>query len=423
MKPAPRRVVYVTYDGLSEPLGQSQILPYLRGLARLGHQFHVITFEKPGAPAHPFRQLEPGISVTSLRYHKSPTVPATAFDTLQGWGTIPAAAALLRADLVHVRSYLPALMSLPLVLGTRRPLLFDTRGLWADERVDGGSWAQDSALYRGAKAVERRLFQSADAITVLTLAYQSWLRQEYEHRSEVRAPIRVIPTCTDLDLFNPRAVPDPEITARAQGAMVLAYVGSLGGRYLSQEMGRFYLAFRRAAGGPTRLVIASRDDSTEMRQVLEGAGVADELIVTSVARERVPSLMRASHAGLFFIRTVDAGGNHREYLSTRVCAPTKLGELLACGIPVVANEIADVPRVLEAGDAGVILSGFSEAELNAKAAALVALAKDPATCHRARRTAERWFSLDRAVEAYDELYAAMPRYHNRPVLTGDRSWP
>ena len=55
--------------------------------------------------------------------------------------------------------------------------------------------------------------------------------------------------------------------------------------------------------------------------------------------------------------------------------------------------------------------------------ALVALAKDPATSHRARRTAERWFSLDRAVEAYDELYAAMPRYHNRPALTGDRSWP
>ena len=38
--------LYLSYDGISDPLGQSQVLPYLKGLARLGHKIHLISFEK-----------------------------------------------------------------------------------------------------------------------------------------------------------------------------------------------------------------------------------------------------------------------------------------------------------------------------------------------------------------------------------------
>ena len=41
-----RRVVYLTCNGLMEPLGQSQIWPYLRGLSD-EFAFTLISFEKP----------------------------------------------------------------------------------------------------------------------------------------------------------------------------------------------------------------------------------------------------------------------------------------------------------------------------------------------------------------------------------------
>ncbi len=41
-----KSVLYTTYDGLTDPLGQSQILPYLQQLCREGYQFTILSFEK-----------------------------------------------------------------------------------------------------------------------------------------------------------------------------------------------------------------------------------------------------------------------------------------------------------------------------------------------------------------------------------------
>ena len=40
------KVIYLTYDGLTDSLGQSQILPYLKGLSNLGNDITIISFEK-----------------------------------------------------------------------------------------------------------------------------------------------------------------------------------------------------------------------------------------------------------------------------------------------------------------------------------------------------------------------------------------
>ena len=40
------RILFISFDGLLEPLGQSQILPYLRGLATRGVAITVLSFEK-----------------------------------------------------------------------------------------------------------------------------------------------------------------------------------------------------------------------------------------------------------------------------------------------------------------------------------------------------------------------------------------
>ena len=38
-------VLYLSYDGMADPLGQSQVLPYLEGLVSKGHKFSLISFE------------------------------------------------------------------------------------------------------------------------------------------------------------------------------------------------------------------------------------------------------------------------------------------------------------------------------------------------------------------------------------------
>src|SRR5581483_10245831 len=44
-----KEILYISYDGLTDQLGQSQILPYLQGLSAKGFSITVISCEKPSA--------------------------------------------------------------------------------------------------------------------------------------------------------------------------------------------------------------------------------------------------------------------------------------------------------------------------------------------------------------------------------------
>ena len=41
-----KKCLYVTYDGLLDPLGQSQILPYIENLSENGYKLFVMSYEK-----------------------------------------------------------------------------------------------------------------------------------------------------------------------------------------------------------------------------------------------------------------------------------------------------------------------------------------------------------------------------------------
>lgn len=393
----PRRVVYISYDGMSDPLGKSQVLPYVMGLADRGHRVELISFEKPPNPT-PFRaSLHPRVRWTGLRYHKTPTMPATLWDMAQGALTSALSAALIRADLVHVRSYVSATLALPLAVVGRRPLLFDMRGLWPDERVEDGTWSKTGRIYRAAKQVEQVLVENARAITVLTNSMARYLRSEAPFSTRLRAPIHVIPTCTDLERFSPGVAPDLELKRRLEGHQTLCYVGSFGGRYLSKEMARFYLAWRRHAA-PARFLIVSRQEPEEIRGVLRAAGVEQEILHVSATHEQVPAFLRCADAGVFF---------HPPTFTNRGAAPTKMGEMLASGLPAAGNHVGDVPEVLRGEGVGVVLDDFSEEALDAAARELSALAREPDARRRCRETAERWFSLSRGLDAYEKVYAGI----------------
>lgn len=409
-----RRVIYITYDGLNEQLGQSQVMPYLRGLARLGHHFDVLSFEKPGSPLGFRRPIEPGIRWTALRYHKEPTLPATAFDMLQGLGTLAVKTLFQRADLIHVRSYVPAAMALPWVEASRVPLLFDMRGLWADERVEGGRAAPGGKQYRGIKAVERLLLRRADAISTLTLKLRDYLRHEYPYANEITGSIHTIPTCVDLERFRPDVPADPLTSAELSGHQVLLYLGAIGSYYLPREMGQFYLAWRKHAS-PSRFLVVSRQDAGEIRKVLADAGVEHELVYRSATSAQVPGLIRCAHAsfGIFAGRILAGHG----------CAPTKTGEVLACGVPFASSAVGDVPAQLARSPAGVSIDDVSPAGLEQAARQLAQKASAPGVAASARALAESWFGLEDGVRTYDAIYRGMPRTHREKSSLPDLVWP
>ena len=149
---APRKVLYITFDGLTDPLGRSQVLPYLVGLAGRGHRITILSCEKPSRLAsgeETVRRIcdDAGIAWHHIPYKNRP--PVIAHGRTVAWLMREAVQLHGREqfDLTHCRSYVPAMAGLRLKRRFGVPLLFDMRGFWADEKVEGGSWPRSNPVY------------------------------------------------------------------------------------------------------------------------------------------------------------------------------------------------------------------------------------------------------------------------------------
>jgi glycosyltransferase involved in cell wall biosynthesis len=378
-----------------EPLGQSQVIGYIERLSR-DFALHLISFEKPAdladrdklAPVAE-RLARAGIAWRPLTYHKRPTVPATLFDIAHG--TLVALWLTLRhrLRLVHARSYVAALMGMAVKRLTGARLLFDMRGLWADERVEGGLWPTGGAVYRAAKRIERSLLRAADRVVTLTEASVPVLERLAADGGREHLPITVIPTCANLERFKPDGAARPE-------RFTLGYVGSIGTIYLFDEVLACFDAIRQRRPD-ARLLVVNRNDQALVRAKLADHGLAAEQVeLVAADHAEVPALVRRMSAGI---------GIYRPDFSRVATAPTKLAEYLGCGVPCLGNTgVGDIAFILEHEGGGVTLHDFSAAERSRAVDRLLAMCDDPATTARCRAVALKHFSIDSGVERYRAIY-------------------
>jgi glycosyltransferase involved in cell wall biosynthesis len=369
------KVVYVSYDGADEPLGRSQVVSYLVRLAA-EYEITLISFEKerhppPGLSAE---LAHAGIRWVRLHYHKRPPVLSTLFDVLTGAWKLARVARTGQPAIVHVRSYVPALIAIAARRVSGGRLLFDIRGFWADERVEGGLWPAAGRLYQTAKYFERRFFAQADAVVTLTRASVPQIEAWSAPR---QLPISVIPTCVDLARFGERA-------PRADGPHVV-WVGSIGTWY------RFDLAARAASALEMPLTVVTREDQLA-RELLDGYPAT----VLTAPPDDVPGYLFTGDVGLCLIESS---------FSKTASAPTRFAEYLAAGMPVlVTRDIGDLERIVHERGVGVVLEGEDDAAIAEAAQRLRVLAAEPGLPERCRTVARELFDVDVGAARYGELY-------------------
>jgi glycosyltransferase involved in cell wall biosynthesis len=392
-------VLYISYDGMLEPLGQSQVLAYLEKLAP-GRRIHLISFEKPGdwnndqlRESIRRRIAGAGIRWHPLRYHKAPSAPATAFDVAAGSAMAIALALRHRLELVHARSYVPGLIALAVKRATGASLLFDMRGFWADERVDGHLWPADGTLYKAAKSVERRLLLTADHVVTLTHASEAELRR-WPYLQGRAPPITVIPTCADLDRFT---IHGPI----QRDPFVLGYVGSVGTWYLLDEMLRCFAILQRDLPD-ARLLIVNRSEHDLIKARLESAGIAPQSVELAAADH--------SQVARYIARMSAAMALIKPAYSKMASAATKLGEYLGCGVPCLGNRgVGDMDEILEGHRVGVAVPRLGTQDLETGVRRLIAIVSEDGIQERCRRAAIDLFSLDRGASAYSAIYDSLRR--------------
>lgn len=390
-------VLYISYTGLLEPLGQSQVLAYQERLSAI-HPVHIISFERKEDLADAAkvaaireRTRRAGIHWHVLRYHKRPSALATLWDIAIGAATGIRLVRRHGLGIVHARSYVASAMALLIKRMTGARYLFDMRGFWADERVDGGLWPRGGRMYRVAKWFERMFLLNADHVVSLTNAAKAEVaRFDYLHGRI--PPTTVIPTCADLDRFCP-------LDGRRDDVFVLGYVGSVGTWYLFDAAVAAFIALR-AMRPDARLLVINRGGHDHIRERLAVAGVpAAAFELCTATHAEVPAQMARMHAGVFF---------YKPSYSRLACAPTKLGEFLGCGIPCLANAgVGDTANVLREDSVGVALDSFDDDALREGGRRLLELACTPGIRERCVEVARRNFSLDEGVARYRAVYRSL----------------
>lgn len=404
------RVLYLSYDGMTDPLGQSQVLPYLAGLSKLGHRITLVSFEKErrrgqvGAIAEQCRAA--GIDWHPQRYTKRPPIVSTMLDLRRMRRVAERLQRRTPFDLVHCRSDLPALVGRGLRRRFGVPFLFDMRGFWADERADGGLWDLRNPAFRAVYAFfkrrERQLLAEAGAVVSLTHAAAGHLAAN----ATVGAPVDVIPCCADLESFAP-ATPAQRLESRERldirpDQRVAVYLGSLGTWYLLDEMlDAFVVQLERA---PDAIMLwVTPDDPQLIRAAARRRGLPESsMIIRSATRAEVPALLAAADYGLFFIKPC---------FSKMASSPVKLGELMAMGLKVLTNaHVGDVDRILHESGAGVAIERFDKAAYSRGLDQLERLQVDDKRRSAATRA---WFDLAQGIRRYDAIYRRLNRDSRR----------
>jgi glycosyltransferase involved in cell wall biosynthesis len=401
-------ILYLTYDGLKDPLGQSQVLPYLEGLAAKGFNITVISFEKSQSPntktaTHQDR-ANSRLRFVELKYHKSPPVLSSLYDIYVLKKAVRKVLAMQHIDIIHCRSYITSLVGLWAKKRFGVKFLFDMRGFWADERVEGGLWNIKNpvfnSVYKYFKNKEKEFLLNADATVSLTESAKREIEVKIIPNKQI--DITVLTTCTDLQLFDGKNASEMEgrMLKRKHGIepdeFVLLYLGSLGTWYMLDQMLDFFLELknsRNEMGQSTKFLFVSSDKELVQRRVRKRELDKDDFIITSCQRSEVPRYIAISDASIFF---------YINTFSRKATAATKLGEVLAMGKPVITDVFwGDVKSIVTDNQTGILISDFSQEGYR------IAISKLNSTnfdSEQIRTLAKMHFSLEAGIEKYHEIY-------------------
>ena len=145
----------------------------------------------------------------------------------------------------------------------------------------------------------------------------------------------------------------------------------------------------------TKLLFISPHRHQEIKLAAEKSGIgANKIIIKKASRRQVPLLLSLSDYSVFFIKPC---------YSKQSSSPTKHGEIMAMGIPLITNSgVGDVETIVHRYHSGIVIEEFSEEEFNR--ASLKIAAGEHYDQEGIRLGAEAFYSLETAIEKYISIY-------------------
>ena len=401
-------ILYISYDGMTDPLGQSQVIPYLKGLSKNGNQISLISCEKKEKFQSGKVTIQKTLNESNIIW--MPVSYSSLFSVFSK--RINLYKIRIKAEkhckqnqitIVHCRSYMAALIGLKLKQKYGLKFIFDMRGFWADERIDGKIWNLNNNLhkriYNYFKKKEIEFLTNADFTISLTQSAKDEILS-WKQFIINKIPIEVIPCCVDLSLFSNNNINKLELETIksilhfSETDFILSYLGSIGTWYMLDEMLDFFKVLSEIKPNSKFLFITHDNKDEILLKAKEKEIATDKIIIYSAKRSEVPLYLSLSDISIYFIKPL---------YSKKASSPTKTGEIMAMGIPIITNSgIGDSDQIIKDSGGGLLINSFTKEEYKKIINKIDVLLKTDK--ERIMETAQNYFSLEKGIELYQSVY-------------------
>ncbi|SVB00075.1 uncharacterized protein METZ01_LOCUS152929 [marine metagenome] len=397
------KVLYIMHDGITDHIGKSQRAPYLLGLAKNGHDITILSNEKD-IHSKDIQEYKSLFTESSIKWFINPysnRIPIISPLLTSFRQYLKAKKICLRDsfNLIHSRCYPSTILGYFLKKSlSDTKLLFDLRDFWIDTRIETRKLG---FLYRPLKTIEASLFRNADSFICLTEKAKSKIARMGD-QFDCTPKVTVIPCCADMDLFKYDKENSEELKQIRQqegldGSFVLTYLGSLGAVYLLSNMVKTFKILKYLDSSSKFLFISNNGKDEVVKEFLNNDLNEKDLVFKTLIRSDVPKYLEMADLSLVFIRPSD---------SKIGCSPTKLAELLAMGIPVLANKgVGDLNEILGIEkNNSICLDSFDENHIRES---LLKITSQRVDKEKIREFALKNFSLPEAIRRYEAVYKSL----------------
>lgn len=397
-----KNTLYITFDGLSDPLGQSQILPYLTGIAKNGYQITILSCEKDSALASEKQNIEQlikdlPIEWNFIMYDEDGGFLSRMRNVKKLKDLAVRCVREKKIRLTHCRSYLASLIGLSLKRKFKIPFIFDMRGYWADERYDGNIWNKNNfmhqIIYTYFKKKELAFLAESDAIVSLTNAAQNDLEKRFS-KELIHSKTSVIPCCTNTSFFDRTNITNKRnVTGLKPDDLLLIYTGSVGTWYYTKEMIDCVLHWRNKLPQLKLLILTKDKPACEAILNQYQSSERECIFVERASYKEVPSYLALAKASIFFIKPA---------YSKIASSPTKMAECWSMNLPIITNAgIGDNDLYFNSHHGGVLVNSFNSKGYEE---ALDKFMEEMKLNHNYRKIALDHFDTQMAIKKYVGIY-------------------
>jgi glycosyltransferase involved in cell wall biosynthesis len=378
--------IYITFNGIADPLGQSQVLPYLEDLSKEEIKIYLISLEKNIKKSEEFTKKieEAGISWYRIRYlklyHFGMILNVMRCSFLCFYLLL-----VKKIKIIHARSYAPLFSVFIFKKLFNFKLIFDMRGFWPEELADSGKIKHSSVYYKILKILEKKSILASDRIITLTPEAKEIIENNYKGKKTLW-----MPTCVDKEKFKGKA------ETLGADKFVMVYSGSLWTFYNMSAMAGFFKALKSKISNAHFLILGN-NDTEKLRNLFKEDEISkNDYTILNLEPKEVPKYLLGADIGISFIY---------EYYSKKAAFPTKLAEYFVCGLPVVLNSQSDfVKKLVNDNKIGVILEKFDENYYQKAVDSLLLLLKNKDVKKRCFEVADNYLEKKICVNKYLDVY-------------------